>query len=112
MEAVENALAASGETAAEALKFDIQVADGTYKGVGQGFGGDVVVEVTVAGGKIASIQVVEHSETPFVAGSAIDKLVPAMVEAQGPVDAYSGATMTSEALFAAVAAAVSGEEGR
>jgi RnfABCDGE-type electron transport complex D subunit len=112
MEAVENALAASGETAAEAPKFDIQVADGTYKGVGQGFGGDVVVEVTVAGGKIASIQVVEHSETPFVAGSAIDKLVPAMVEAQGPVDAYSGATMTSEALFAAVAAAVSGEEGR
>ena len=116
MEAVENALNSAGgsgvETAAEAPKFEIKVADGTYRGVGQGFGGDVVVEVTVSGGKIADIKVVEHSETPFVAGAAIDNLVPAMIEAQGPVDTYSGATMTSKALVAAVAAAVSGEEGQ
>lgn len=105
MDAVENALAPSEETAE---LFDIQVSDGTYQGTGKGFGGDLVVEVTVSGGKITDITLVEHSETPFIAGTAIETLLPAMVEAGGPVDVYSGATMTSKALFEAVADAVSG----
>ncbi|NLM55453.1 MAG: FMN-binding protein, partial [Firmicutes bacterium] len=111
IEAVENAVSQAVEVAASP-KFDIRVTDGTYRSAGNGFGGNVVVEVTVSDGTITDIKVVEHTETPDRGGKAIPELIPAMIEAQGPVDAYSGATRTSEALFAAVATAVSGEEGR
>ncbi|NLM39100.1 MAG: RnfABCDGE type electron transport complex subunit D, partial [Firmicutes bacterium] len=113
--AVRNALdsqASAGEAPAEqpssAVGFDIKVSDGTYRAVGKGFGGDLVVDVTVAGGKINAISVVEHADTPFLADPAIEALVPAILDAQGVVDVYSGATMTSKGLFEAVEKAVSG----
>ncbi|NLM38889.1 MAG: FMN-binding protein, partial [Firmicutes bacterium] len=113
-EAVEKAVSGEGasEAAAEVESFDIKVSDGTYRGVGKGFGGDLVVDVTVAGGKITDIAVVEHADTPFLADPAIDTLVPAILDAQGIVDVYSGATMTSKGLFEAVEKAISGEEGQ
>ena len=61
--------------------------DGTYQ-VWSGFGGDLVVDVTVSGGRISDIVVVEHARHLFVASSALEKLVPAIVEAKGPVDAF------------------------
>ena len=97
---------------ATAEGFEITVSDGTYRGVGQGFGGELVVDVTVSGGKITDITVVEHEDTPFLADPAIEELVPAIIEAQGAIDVYSGATMTSKGLFEAVEKAVSGEEGQ
>ena len=107
LEAVENAL--SGEEAAEATAsaaYEINVGDGTHRGSAEGFGGKLVVEVTVAGGEIAEIEVVEHSETPFIADGAIKELLPAIIAAQGPVDTVSGATATSKAVLSAVEAAV------
>jgi len=107
--AVEDAL--SGDEAVEAAAsagFAINVGDGTHRGSAEGFGGKLVLDVTVADGKITEIEVVEHSDTPFIADPAIEKLLPAIVEAQGPVDAVSGATATSKAVLAAVEQAVSG----
>src|SRR5690554_667301 len=109
-EAVEKAVSGEGEAAAaEVEPFEVNVSDGTYRGVGQGFGGELVVDVTVSGGTIIDITVVEHEDTPFLADPAIDELVPAIIEAQRAVDVYSGATMTSKGLFEAVEKAVSGE---
>ena len=108
--AVEDAL--SGDEAVEAAAsagFAINVGDGTHRGSAEGFGGKLVLDVTVADGKITEIEVVEHSDTPFIADPAIEKLLPAIVEAQGPVDAVSGATATSKAVLAAVEQALSGE---
>lgn len=42
------------------------MADGTYTGVGQGKNGDVTVELQVTGGKLATVRVVKHVETPGI----------------------------------------------
>ena len=34
--------------------FEISVDDGTYRGIGQGFGGDLVVDVTVSGAALVT----------------------------------------------------------
>lgn len=85
-------------------------ADGVYTAAGTGMGGDVNVTVTVEGGKIVSVEVGTHSETPGISDPAIEKIPAAIVEAQSAdVAAVSGATVTSEAIKAAVAAALAGE---
>ena len=81
-------------------------ADGVYTAAGTGMGGDVNVTVTVEGGKIVSVEVGTHNETPGISDPAIEKIPAAIVEAQSAdVAAVSGATVTSEAIKAAVAAA-------
>jgi len=86
--------------------------DGVYVGRAQGFGGEVVVDVTISGGRITAIAVRPHDETPFIAGPAIETLVAKMIETQSPeVEAVSGATYTSNALIAAVKQAVRKAEG-
>ena len=85
-------------------------ADGVYTAAGTGMGGDVNVIVTVEGGKIVSVEVGTHNETPGISDPAIEKIPAAIVEAQSAdVAAVSGATVTSEAIKAAVAAALAGE---
>ncbi len=76
--------------------------DGKYFGKAQGFGGEVIVDVEISGGKIAAVQVRPHDETPFIAGPAIESLTKAIVAAQGvDVDVVAGATVTSKAVLAA-----------
>ncbi|HQE35981.1 MAG TPA: RnfABCDGE type electron transport complex subunit D, partial [Limnochordia bacterium] len=106
LEAVEKAV--SGVTEAPAEPFAILVEDGAYRASADGFGGELVIDVTVEGGKITDIEVVESQETPFIADTAFKELIPAIIEAQGPVEAVSGATFTSKALLEAVEKAVSG----
>ncbi len=79
-------------------------ADGTYTASSKGIGGDVPVTVTIEGGKIASVEVGDNSETPSLGGKAIEALPDEIVAANGTdgVDAYSGATVTSKAIFTAV----------
>ena len=84
--------------------------DGTFAGSAAGMGGAVNVTVTVEGGKIVSVEVGEHSETPGISDPAIEQIPAAIVEAQSTdVEGVSGATVTSEAIKQAVAAALSGE---
>ncbi len=88
----------------EEERFDISaVPDGIYQGTGKGLLGDIVVEVTVSGGKIAGITVLEQSETPtfFVnAYPAIPDLIVA--EQKLEVDTRTGATGSAEGIVKAV----------
>ena len=56
--------------------------DGLYRGKGMGYGGEMVVEVSVQDEKIVDIEVTEHNETPFVAGPALKRIIPAVIEEQ------------------------------
>ncbi len=111
MEAVRNALE-------KALTLDINaVPDGVYQGSGSGLMGNIVVEVTVAGGKITAIEVLEHGETPSYFEDAYPATPDRIIEAQNlDVDTTSGATASSEGIIGAVrdalekALAAGGEE--
>lgn len=75
----------------------------TLMGIAYGYGGDIVVAVTMDGETMTAIDVLEHSETEGIGTLALDSLPDAIVAAGGTgVDAVAGATITSEALIAAV----------
>ena len=78
--------------------------DGVYIATGKGIGGDVPVEVTIKDGKISDVTVGDNSETQGIGSKAIEQLPEAIVAAGGTegVDAVSGATITSKAIFSAV----------
>ena len=88
---------------------DIATSAGEYVGVSHnGMGGDVYVKVTMDGGKIAKVEVVEQHETVGIGDKAIAALPDAIVKAGSTeVDNVSGATITSNAIKAAVADALS-----
>ncbi len=95
--------------AGEAEMSFADVEDGTYTGVGQGYGGEIELELRFEGGELKSIEVLDHSETPGISDPAFDQVIPAIIEAQSPdVDAVSGATVTSEGIIGAVRAALPG----
>ena len=78
--------------------------DGSYTAEGKGIGGKVPVTVTVKDGKVATVTVGDNSETQGIGSKAIEQLPEAIVAANGTegVDAVSGATVTSKAIFTAV----------
>ena len=83
-----------------------RVADGTYRGSGPGYAGQILVEVAVRAGRIDRVRVVSHKEKQFY--SAISDTSRKIVEKQGVkgVDTTSGATITSEAIINATAKAL------
>ena len=97
----EKAEPAAEETKAEA---SLWYNDGTYTAEGKGIGGKVPVTVEVKGGVIISVEVGDNSETQGIGSKAIEQLPEAIVAANGTegVDAVSGATVTSKAIFTAV----------
>ena len=112
--AVENAVAAAefsvdaaieAAPAAEAgVLTSCTLADGTYTASGKGFDGELPVTVTIEGGKIASVTVGYNYATSGISLMAISQLPAKIVAANGTegVDAVSGATVTSKAIFTAV----------
>ncbi len=75
----------------------------TLTGTAEGFGGPVTVSVEVEDGKITKVEIVEQSETPAIAGDALEQLPAAIVEkGSTDVDMVSGATYTSTAIIEAV----------
>lgn len=81
--------------------------DGTYYGTGTGFGGTMKVCVVVSGGKIASIDIVENSDTPSYLSSAFS-LISTIISTQSTnVDTVSGATYSSRGIIEAVRSALS-----
>ena len=77
--------------------------DGTYTGEAAGNNGPVKVSVTVKAGKISSVEVVEHKETPVLSDPAISQIPKSVVKKQTwEVDSVSGATRTSDAIKNAV----------
>lgn len=78
--------------------------DGKYSAQAEGYAGSFSVTVTIADGRLQSIDVGHHSETPDRGGAAIDSMIPKMIDAQSyDVDAVSGATITADGLRDAVA---------
>ena len=76
---------------------------GTYSGTSKGFGGDVDVTVTVSEKSIDDIKIDGSHETENIGSFAVDMLDDRILEAQTPnVDALTGATVTSNAVFRAL----------
>lgn len=87
---------------------------GSVTGIAQSFtatvdghNGPLTVEVAYVDGKIGSIVISEHAETAGIADGALERVPKAIVDAQSlNVDTVSGATVTSQAIIAAVTDAV------
>ncbi|MBE5962890.1 MAG: FMN-binding protein [Lachnospiraceae bacterium] len=76
---------------------------GEYTAAGEGKNGAVNVTVKFDDSKIVSVEVGDHAETAGLADPAIEGVPAAIVEGQTlKVDVVSGATVTSEAIIAAV----------
>lgn len=85
-----------------------QYRDGIYKGTGEGFNGDITVQVTIKNGTIQTIQVLEDQETPAYfqkAKAVLSRIIKAQNTA---VDSISGATYSSCGILDAVSNALQG----
>lgn len=97
--------AASAEAASE-------YTPGAYTATEDGRNGDIKVVVTFTEDAIKSVEVTSHSETDGIGTNAVDSLPDDIVEAQSlGVDAVAGATITSDAILAAVADCVTQADG-
>ena len=98
-------LAAEAASDADAAKVDVAaVADGTYEGTGMGYGGKMTVAVTVEGGKITGVEVLENAETPTIGGTALPVYCEQVAAGTDPtdLDVASGASNTLRGFQAAV----------
>jgi len=90
--------------------FDMTAAltDGEYTATVDGQEGPMTVKTVIAGGKIASVEVVENHETPALAAGALESIPAKIVEANNAsVDAVAGATLTSTRIMKAVSECLS-----
>ena len=75
----------------------------TTTGTGEGYNGDIVVEVTREGDTITAIEVIDHADTPRIARRAISSVTEDILGTQSTdVDVVAGATYTSEGIIKAV----------
>lgn len=82
--------------------------DGIYSGEGSGHHGKIMVSVTIKGGDIDSIKVVENPENKVLSASAFETLTKKMISTNsGDVDAISGASDSSRGFIDAVEDALS-----
>ena len=82
-------------------------ADGVYEGTAEGFGGSVSVEVTIDGGDITGIRLLDVSGEDPAYLTQVESLLDQIMLTQGVnVDTISGATFTSEGLIHAVTEAL------
>ena len=79
-------------------------ADGAYSASAQGYKSEVTVMINITGGKVTNVQIDAGDETPDVGGKAAESLTASLKEAGSTagVDAVTGSTMTSDAVFAAM----------
>lgn len=78
--------------------------DGSYTASAKGCLSDVSVTVTITGGKVTNVAIDASGETPELGGKAAESLAVSLTEAGSTagVDAISGSTMTSDAVFTAM----------
>ena len=78
--------------------------DGIYTSRAQGCLSDVTVKVTVTGGRVTGVEIDASGETPELGGTAAEALAAALLKtgSTAGVDAVSGSTMTSQAIFTAM----------
>lgn len=88
--------------AVEAIAEPAAYRDGVYTGTGTGFGGQMTVQVTVSGGKIADIHVLSSKDDSPYLQNACALLQNIIASQSTNVDAVSGATYSSAGLIEAV----------
>lgn len=82
----------------------------TLEGYAKGFGGELAVAVEMDGDTIVAVTIVANGETPAIAGDALAQVPEAIVAANSAeVDVVAGATVTSNAIMAAVGNAIDPE---
>lgn len=82
-------------------------ADGSYEGVGVGFGGDIKVEVVVSEGKISEVKILEAPSEDAAYLEMARELTETIVKKQSTeVDTVSGATFSSRGILEAAEAAL------
>jgi len=77
-----------------------------YTGSSKGFGGEIIVSISVESGKLISVSAEGKSETPNIGDTALIR-IPGKILSCGStnVDAVSGATVTSQAIIRAAESA-------
>ena len=91
---------------------DAAYTPGTYEALGQGFGGDVKVEITVDENAITGVVITGEKETPEIGGAAIPALQEQIMEKQSAeIDGVSGASLTSGAVKEAAGKALAKAAG-
>ena len=84
----------------------------TFTGEGQGFGGKVVVTITVEGDKIVDVKSTGDAETESIGKAALTELDEQVLSAQSAeIDAVTGATLTSEGYVEALKKAIAQSKG-
>lgn len=82
--------------------------DGTYTGVGQGFGPNLKVSVTIKNSRISNIEILSHNETRGYYEEPFNVIPKEIIQSQSSnVDAVSGATRSSNGVMNAVNDALS-----
>lgn len=84
---------------------------GTYEGSAQGYGGEVVVSITVDAERITDVTVAGDQETPAVGGAALEDLAGQIWDNGSEIDGVAGATVTSNAAKEAAASALAAAKG-
>ena len=106
------ALLTSGGCAQKKVQ-DTGIKDGTYTGVGTGYGGNITADVTFRDQKISEIEVTGEYETETVSDSAIENIPKYIKDNQSlKVDVSSGATQTSRGIIDAVGDAIEKAGGK
>ena len=84
-----------------------RVPDGVYEDQSMGFNGTIRVSVTVAAGRVESVEILQHNEKQFF--NAFNEMTAQVVANQGVrgIDATTGATITASAVMNAAAKALS-----
>lgn len=83
-----------------------------FEAASAGFGGEVKVALTIEDGKIVDAKVTGDSETPGIGAAALEPLAAQLVAAgSAEIDGVAGATVTSDAVRAAAAAALAEASG-
>lgn len=84
--------------------------DGTYRGEGEGWGGTMVVSVTIKNNRITTLKVVSHKDTQSFFNQAKVILNTMIAKQTTDVDTISGATYSCNGLKEAVANALKSAE--
>lgn len=88
--------------AARGARPDSPWADGVYEGVGEGFGGEIALSLTVENGRIASVEVIRADGEDPAYFTEAGSLLGALVEGQSTeISAVSGATFSSRGILEA-----------
>lgn len=100
---------AEAKAAAEGIAVETQTAyaDGVYQGTAAGFGGDILVEITVRSGVITKVDVLSHDGEDDAYFAMAQTLTDDILAAQSAdVDTVSGATFSSTGIKNAAAQAL------